>query len=1426
MSGKFLSLDGEKLWVRGVTYGSFRPRADGEAFPDDEVVEWDFAAIAAAGLNAVRTYTVPPLRLLETAAHHGLRVMVGLPWEQHVAFLDDPDRTRSIERRVRAGVRACAGHPAVLCFAIGNEIPAPIVRWHGRRRVERFIERLYRAAKSEDPDALVTYVNFPSTEYLDLPFVDLCCFNVYLEERERLESYLARLHNLAGNRPLLLAEIGLDSRRNGEDGQAQMLDWHVRTAAAAGCAGAFAFAWTDEWHRGGHDVEDWDFGLTRRDRSPKPALMAVGDAFCDLPPRPDSTWPRVSVVVCSCNGADRLRDCFDGLMELDYPNHEIIVVDDGSTDETAGLASAYPFTVIQTANRGLSNARNTGLAAATGEIVAYLDDDARPDPDWLTYLAHTFMTSDYAGVGGPNIAPGGDGAVADCVANTPGGPKHILLTDTEAEHIPGCNMAFRKESLEAVGGFDPQFRVAGDDVDICWRLRQQGWRLGFAPAAMVWHHARKSLYAFWRQQRGYGKAEALLERKWPEKYNAAGDARWGGHLYGSGPLHAVLPKRPRIYYGTWGMSPFQQLYRPADGALRSAPLMPEWYLLLASLVGLSALGVVWRPFFLVLPLLVAGIAVVIAQAVRGARRARFEASAGKGRALRLRALTAGLYVAQPIARLVGRLRHGLTPWRRRSGVGGLFLRPRTVAVWSEEWRSVDEWLAGIEARLLGRGVSARRAREHDRWDMEIRGGVFGRVRVRAAVEEHGAGRQMGRFRLVAAPAYLGMAITLTVIALAACAGAAAASAPAAAAALAVAGLLIAGRLALELSTGAAALTAAIRNDGRPYEQDNSLAAERSPEPTNLVAEVRRPREARRRLGGRHRAPRIRTWARVAAETRGLRLHLLLLLTLSALVSGLVLLVPVPLKIAVDTVLGSHPVPAPLEALLPDGATSSDSAVLISLAILFLLVTLLMQLVELALLVLSAFTGQKLSLRFRSKLFAHVQRLSFSYHDTRGTLDSNYRIQWDAPALQYIAVDGSVPLVSAALTVAGMLVVTFVIDWQLAVVAVTITPVLIAVLHVYGSALRRQWHEAKALESSAFAAVQEALGALRVVKAFGSEDRETARFVGRSRQSMRANVRVAVTEGLLTMAVGLTIGIGTALVLYIGVRRVQAGSLTLGELLVVMTYLTQLYEPLRTIAKKIGDLQASVASAERVFAVLDESPDLLDRPGARPLRRAAGAVEFRNVTFGYQEGRPVLSDFSLEVPVGTSVGIAGVTGAGKTTLAGLVTRFYDPRSGQVLLDSVDLRDYRLADLRNQFAIVLQEPVLFSASIGENIRYGRVGASGDEVVAAAKAANVHEFILGLPEGYETPVGERGMRLSGGERQRIAVARAFLKDAPLLILDEPTSSVDAETETAIMEAMQRLMVGRTTFMIAHRVSTLDYCNARIVLTDGHIAERQYAS
>jgi ATP-binding cassette subfamily B protein len=534
----------------------------------------------------------------------------------------------------------------------------------------------------------------------------------------------------------------------------------------------------------------------------------------------------------------------------------------------------------------------------------------------------------------------------------------------------------------------------------------------------------------------------------------------------------------------------------------------------------------------------------------------------------------------------------------------------------------------------------------------------------------------------------------------------------------------------------------------------------------------------------------------------------------------VLLTPLPLKIAVDSVVGDHPLPGFIAAFVPQSMEQSQTGVLLVAAGLFLLIPLLKQLQQFGNVVLTTYAGEKLLLQFRTRLFGHAERLSLAYHDLRGTSDSTYRIQYDATAIQNIAIAGLIPFFTATVTVAGMIYVTARIDWQLALVSLAIAPVLFGATRIYRKRLRSQWHDAKRLESSALSVVQESLEALRVVKAFGREDHARDRFADRSAESVRAKIGVAFVEGRFGIIVGATLGLGMATVLFLGTRKVLAGAMTLGELVLVIGYLEQLYEPLKTASRKVGTLQSSLASAERVYSLLDQAPDFVDPPGARPLQRAAGAVAFRNVSFAYESGHRVLHDVSFEVAPGTRLGIAGTTGAGKTTLVSLLTRFYDPSAGQILLDGVDLREYKLADLRNQFAIVLQEPVLFSTSIAENIAYARPDAGDDDIVAAAKAAGAHDFILALPDGYDTPVGERGVRLSGGERQRIALARAFLKDAPILILDEPTSSVDVQTEAQILEAMKRLMRGRTAFMIAHRLSTLEICDARIELEHGRVA------
>ena len=512
--------------------------------------------MAVQGINCVRTYTVPPKYVLDIAHQYNLKVMIGLPWEQHIAFLDNSKRKKDILRRIQEGVSSCGEHPAILCYTIGNEIPATIVRWYGKSKIEAFIKQLYKGVKAIDPTSLVTYVNYPTTEYLDLNFLDFNCFNVYLETPEKLSAYISRLHNLSGERPLVLAEIGLDSLRKGKELQANTLAWQIKTVFAQGCAGMFVFAWTDEWWRGGYDIEDWDFGIVDRQRNPKPALYAVSETMRSIPFAGDEQLPFMSVIVCSYNGSATIEDCLQGLMELDYPAYEVIVVNDGSQDGTADIAKRFPVKLITTPNCGLSNARNTGLSHAKGEIVAYIDDDAYPDTHWLRYLAYAYLHSSHVGIGGPNLSPPNDGPIAKCVAHAPGGPVHVLVSDETAEHIPGCNMSFRKTALTAVGGFDPIYHAAGDDVDLCWRMQEAGETIGFHPSAVVWHHRRNSLKAYWNQQKGYGKAEALLEAKWPEKYNDFGHVAWSGRLYGNGFTLPITFKKKQSFLRHLGVCTF------------------------------------------------------------------------------------------------------------------------------------------------------------------------------------------------------------------------------------------------------------------------------------------------------------------------------------------------------------------------------------------------------------------------------------------------------------------------------------------------------------------------------------------------------------------------------------------------------------------------------------------------------------------------------------------------------------------------------------------------------------------------------------------------------------------------------------------------------------------------------------------------------
>jgi len=562
----------------------------------------------------------------------------------------------------------------------------------------------------------------------------------------------------------------------------------------------------------------------------------------------------------------------------------------------------------------------------------------------------------------------------------------------------------------------------------------------------------------------------------------------------------------------------------------------------------------------------------------------------------------------------------------------------------------------------------------------------------------------------------------------------------------------------------------------------------------------------------------RIYSRLLGQARSYWPHIALLGLLNLLAMPIALLSPVPLKLAVDCVIGEAPLPGPLRVF--SSAPSVTIALLVACG-LVVIIAALRSAQSMGTWLYREYVGERLLLDWRARLFGHVQRLSFAYHDEHGTHKSTYVIQYDAPSIQWLVLDGLIPMFTAAITLAAMIVITAAISVQLAVVALAVCPLVLLMTDGHARRLRSRWHTVKQVESEALGVVQEVLGALRIVKAFGGEEAEQDRFFDRSQRGLRERLRVVRFESLYSTLIGVTLAIGTAIVLGLGAGAVRAETMSIGDLLLVMAYLAQMYGPLKSLGRQVASQQSKLAGAERALALLDESPSVVEKPNAKAIRRAAGAFTLRDVSFEYLKGQPVLRAIDLEIPAGRRVGLAGRTGAGKSTLVSLLMRFYDPTRGSIAIDGHDLRDLKIDDLRRQFSIVPQDPVLFSTSIIDNIRYARPDATEAQVHAAAEAANIHDFVVELPEGYETRVGERGMRLSGGERQRVALARAFLRDAPVLILDEPTSSIDVKTEATIIEAMDRLMAGRTVIMIAHRLGTLAGCDLQLELSEGRLVE-----
>ncbi|MBN2505257.1 MAG: glycosyltransferase [Verrucomicrobia bacterium] len=746
LDGKFFRRNGRKWHAKGLTYGPFAPNDRGETFASPDQTTRDFRQLADLHANALRVYCVPPQWFLDLALAHGLSVLVDVPWAKHLCFLDSTSLRREARHAVRQAARHCGAHPAVFALSVVNEIPAEIVRWSGPRRVERFIDELIAEARDAAPDALCTFTSFPPTEFLRPESPDFTCFNVYLHQRPALEAYLARLHSLAGPRPLVLGEFGMDAIREGEAAQGEFVSWQIEAAFQEGLAGTFVFSFTDDWHRGGMPIEDWAFGLTTRDRRPKVAFGAVQRQYARAPHIPLPRTPRVSVVVASYNGGRTLRACLDSLQRLHYPDYEVILVDDGSTDDTPAIAAAWPqVRYVRQPNLGLSAARNAGVAAATGEIVAFTDADCRADEDWLWYLVGDLVRGGWAGIGGHNFLPPDDSSVAAVVAASPGGPAQVMLTDRQAEHVPGCNMAFWKWTLEAIGGFDPVFRQAGDDVDVCWRLMESGHRIGFSPGGFVWHYRRSTIRAYLRQQAGYGQAEALLARKHPEHFSTFGGGIWRGRIYATASPGLVFAPAV-IYHGVFGTAFFQKLYAPA----------PAWPLMLCTSLAWHALVTV--PLWILaayvnfaLPLAAASFALTLGVCAAAATQAPLPRAR---RRLWSRPLVAAMFLLQPIARGWARFTLQLNaPAAPDPHAAPPHLDPRPAALpelvsfWTRDGMDRTRWLETLLHQLESRGWPVRPDSGWDAFDLEVLRSRWSRLRLTTATEELGQNRRVFRCRL-------------------------------------------------------------------------------------------------------------------------------------------------------------------------------------------------------------------------------------------------------------------------------------------------------------------------------------------------------------------------------------------------------------------------------------------------------------------------------------------------------------------------------------------------------------------------------------------------------------------------------------------------------------------------------------------------------
>jgi GT2 family glycosyltransferase len=768
---KFFFEGDEKFFLKGVTYGPFAPDAEGCFVGPPDQARRDLAMAADLGITLLRLYHVPPAWFLDLCREFRLRVLISIPWAEHVQFLNDRAIRRQVVQTIRDAVLRNRGHEAIFGYFVGNEIPTTMVRWLGARRVIHFVEHLINVARQADPRPLYSYASYPPTEFLLPSNVDFYSFNVYLERQLDFERYLARLQNLAEDKPLIMGEFGLDTIRKGQPMQADVLSWHLDCVVRGGAAGTIFFSWTDEWFTGGFDVTDWAFGLVTRDRQPKLAYPVLQKKLLgpgSITQRVDlKEYPRVSIIVCSYNGGKTLKDCLESLDLLNYPDYEIILVDDGSKDDTADIVKTFQttraanathssrplpgFIPIVQRNMGLSYARNAGAAAATGAVFAYTDSDCMADPDWLYYLIGTLTSGDYAGVGGPNISPPAINWVQAAVAAAPGGPAHVLLSDVVAEHIPGCNMAFHRWAFESIGGFDTEYRKAGDDVDFCWRLQTSGQVIAFSPAAIVWHYRRFTLKAFRKQQEGYGEAESMLRFKHLIFFGPTGTIKWKGQIYGA-PRFTWLLNRPIIYHGVFGHGLFQSIYPTPQSDIAAYLSSIEW-LALTAFIFLISVAV---PSLRIVPYLMFGgtFLVALSYMMHARIEARFDT-------IRARLLVAFLALMQPWGRGWARyftwLKYKHTPTAviaaRDPGLPAAAVRGSISRLdfWNEKGAGREQLLTEVFSLLETEGWRYSSDTGWKEWDVQIYGNQFWSITARTVTEYHGGPKCLTRVHLGSKP---------------------------------------------------------------------------------------------------------------------------------------------------------------------------------------------------------------------------------------------------------------------------------------------------------------------------------------------------------------------------------------------------------------------------------------------------------------------------------------------------------------------------------------------------------------------------------------------------------------------------------------------------------------------------------------------------